>query len=356
MNPGPISRFGRFTAVTRAASLALLLACSATVAGDRTRVREQIQFSDPGTPVPSPTARPRAELPPKKFEFLDTANSISGVVAPFVAPSSSSFPKLPRNARLLEAMDQKRNWIYVQSEDLDRSPSVDEMFGVRDAKLTDQKSKTALENFIENRGQKPGRDRTREPSRDWNRPDPKKDFYSSFDRDGRPATNGNLRFGEHLDSSRTLSAGFSLPSDLLGISPADGRSDNLHNPGLGESVSTAANAKSSPDEFRKMLTVPGSLNPLVPGIGPLNLQGDTQRQEMNPAVAQRLVSPTVNGGDALDALRSLATPAVGRSSLLEGPTARALGPSSLSPAVTAPAAGPFSQPKPVILEFPQRKF
>src|SRR6059036_2564037 len=123
MNPGRKSRLGRFTAVAMAGSMASLLACLSTVAGDRTRVREQIQFSSPSAPVPSPTARPRADLPSKPFEFLDGANSISGVVAPFVAPSSSSFPKLPRNARLLEAIDQKKNWIYVRSEEVNGSPS-----------------------------------------------------------------------------------------------------------------------------------------------------------------------------------------------------------------------------------------
>lgn len=355
MHCAPLICLSRFVAAVVSASLVSLARTSA-VAGDRAPVREQVQFSSPSTPLPSPTARPRADLPPKAFEFLDGDNSISGVVAPFVAPSSSSFPTMPRNARLLEAIDQKKNWVYVRSDEVNRSQSVEEMFGVRDANAAEQKPKTALENFFEDRGQRPVRDRGRNPAEEWNRPDPKKNRYSGFDRDGGWSTNASPQFGNRLDSSRTLTAGFALPSNLLGIAPGEERSDNLHRAGPGDSVSSVWGGKSSPDEFRRLLAVPGSLNPLASGLDSLDLQADTRRQEFNPLAAQRVGAPPVTGSDALDPLRSLATPAGSHSSLLEGPNASALGPSSLSPAVSAPAGAPFTQPKPTVLEFPRRKF
>ena len=98
------------------AALGLTASVSA-VAGQRTPVREKIQFSAPGEPVELPAARPKGDLGPR-FEFLDRGNSISGVVEPFVAPAPGLLPNLMRNPRLLEAVDRKKNWIYSQPEDL----------------------------------------------------------------------------------------------------------------------------------------------------------------------------------------------------------------------------------------------
>src|SRR5438477_3429894 len=180
MNSAQTIRWSRLISAVAAAAAAFP-ACIPAVAADRARVREQVQFSEPGTPVPSPTARPRDNLPSRTFEFLNRDKSISGVVEPFVSPSTIVLPKMPHNARLLEAIDQKRHWIYVQSDDMNRSQTVDEMLGVRDPSEADKKPKTALESFFEDRGQKRSRpDRARETPGAWDRSDTRKDFLSNF--------------------------------------------------------------------------------------------------------------------------------------------------------------------------------
>src|SRR2546429_4848699 len=62
-------------------------------------------------------SRPRDDLVSRPFEFLDRDNSISGVVEPLVAPATGALPNTARNARLIEAFDRKKNWVYVRSED-----------------------------------------------------------------------------------------------------------------------------------------------------------------------------------------------------------------------------------------------
>src|SRR5438552_3359793 len=152
-----------------------LLACGSGVAGERTAVREKVQFSTPGEPVDSPTARLKDDPVSKPFEFLDRHNSISGVVAPLVAPAPNPVLNHPRNARLLEASDRKKNWIYARPADLNRAQATEEMLGIRDSGGADQKPKSALESYIEGRGKVPLRERSRERPGAWSKTDAKKD-------------------------------------------------------------------------------------------------------------------------------------------------------------------------------------
>ena len=330
--------------------------CLPGLAGDRAPIRPQIQFSNPAEPAASPTARPRDDLPPRPFEFLNDGNSISGVVAPFVGPTPAAFPRTPRNARLFEAVDQKKNWVYVRSEDVNRSQTADEVFGVRDPNGAGDKPRTTLEKFFDDRGQKPLRDRNRDSREARSRSTAIGDFQSSFDRDGHSATNVIARYNNPLDSTRPLTAGFSFPSSGWGSPQDQGRSDDLRKMTPGESLSGMPGAQTRGDDFRKLLAVPGSANPLVPAIDPINLGMDATRRELNPVTAQRAGEFPAVGGDALNPLRSVPTSASDHPNLLDGLGARTLGTSSLSPAVSAPAEFPLLQPKPTVLEFPRRKF
>src|SRR5207247_7017766 len=131
---------------------ALAVAGISAASADRAPVREKVQFSSPSESAGSPAARPREDLPSRPFEFLDRDSSVSGVVGPFIAPTA---PKLPRNARVLESIDQKKNWIYVRPEDVNRKQIVDDLFGMKDSSGADQRPKTVLEKYFEDRGQKP---------------------------------------------------------------------------------------------------------------------------------------------------------------------------------------------------------
>ena len=347
------SRLGRFLAAVGCA-VAAWWACVLAIAADRPPVREKIQFSSPGNPTDSPTARPRDDLVSRPFEFLDRDNSISGVVEPLVAPATGALPNTARNARLIEAFDRKKNWVYVRSEDLNRTRTMEETFGLRDAAGGDRKPRTALENFFEDRGQKPLRDRTRETAGEWKGTGAKQDT-SGFDRDDRTGANAIVHFDSPFDTKRTLAAGFSLPGDFWRTAPGPGRLDNFDNGGLGDSFSSERDRQNRSDEFRKLLSVPGSLNPLVPRFDPINLQVDMTRQVLNPVTAQRLGELPGVGGDFLNPLRS-GEPLGNRSALFDIQSVGSLGPSSLSPAVTAPTGPSYVPLKPAQSEFPRRKF
>jgi hypothetical protein len=154
---------------------------------------------------------------------------------------------------------------------------------------------------------------------------------------------------------RPMTAGFSLPSTLFGNPQEQGRLNESHDVDFRNSFSASWGSQDRPDEFRKLLTVRGSFNPLVSSFDPINLQLDTTRRELNPVTAPRAGEFSGVGGDALDVLRSVGTPSGSRSSLFDQ-GANVLGPSSLSPAVFAPSEPPVSQRMPTVLEFPRRRF
>ena len=313
---------------------AALTACISGAAGDRTPVREKIQFSSPSEVVDAPAALPQDRLLlSRPFEFLERGNSISGVVEPLVAPAPAALPNYSLNARLLEALDRKKNWIYVRSEDLDRDQKMGEVFGLRDSSRSDKKPRTALEIFFEDRGQRPTRDR-----------------------DDQVGANANSRFDNSFESTRTLTAGFLLPMDFSGISQSQGRLRDSRNSGLSDPLSTGRGGQNHADEFQKLLAVPGAINPLAPGFDPIKLQVDTTSQTLNPVTAQRPGALQPAAGDVLNPPRSLSDSIGSPSSLLGDPNARVLGQSSLSPAVAAPTETPHAQPKPTVTEFPRRRF
>jgi hypothetical protein len=352
---------GLVTAVVGAMAVASLAPLAARAADQPPPVREQIQFSPPGQPVDSPMVRPRDELLSRRFEFLDGGNSISGVVEPLVAPSSGALPNFPRNTRLLEAFDRKKNWVYARPEDTDRGQTVDEIFGHREQGGPDRKTKTALESFFEDRIQKPARERPRENSGEWNKADGKsefgaKNFDPGFGRDGLEESNANTRLDKPFDSTRALTAGFSVPGGFFGTPQGQDRLNDFRTTGLNDSLSGSRDDQNHRDKFRALLTVPGSVNPLVRNFDPINLQVDTTRQAWNPVTAPRLGELPTGGGDALNPLRNVGSAGSGGFGPLADPGAKVLGPSSLAPAVAPLPETPYLQPKPSVLEFPRRKF
>ena len=90
------------------AAAAAGLACLAAVAGEGTPVQEKIQFSGSGDVTALPSSRPKDDLLSKPFEFLDRGNSVSGVVAPALAPAAFPSGSLASQP-ILAAPRRRRN-------------------------------------------------------------------------------------------------------------------------------------------------------------------------------------------------------------------------------------------------------
>jgi|SRR5436190_3721994 len=333
------------------------LACLAAVAGEGTPVREKIQFSGQGDATVLPSSRPKDDLLSKPFEFLDRGNSVSGVVAPALAPAA--LPSYQRNSRLLELfeqrLDQKRNWIFGQSADFGRTPTPEEVFNIGAFGGAETKPKTALENFLAGSGPKPGRGHVDQAGSNGDKRSLDKPI-SRFERDDRPGEEVSSPLANPYDSSRIFSAGFSLPNEFLGRSAGPARLNDFLNTAPADPVAKARDDRKHTDEFRKLLNFSGPANPLTTGLNPIPLGLDATRQELNPVAAPRLGELPGAGGDAFNPLRAINRPPGSRFIGPDDQTAKVLGPSSLAPAVSAPADIPVRQPSPTVSEFPKRRF
>lgn len=330
---------------------------------DRPKIREQVQFSAPGEPVEAPVNPRKNEGAAPAFEFLGGGNSISGVVAPLVSPSPSSMPRLNRNPRLMEIVDQRKHWAYVRPQDTQHDPSANEILGVNDSDKLDNRPKSTLEHYFEDRGEKPSEKRVGKNREAWKSRDSdgeNQGFRPAFGLGARGETNGSTRFESPWDSTRPVTAGFGFGGGgLFATAPGPGSWNRAPGASAPDGTPGGWGARERDDEFRKLLAVPGSVNPLVPAFDPINLRVDATRQPLNPVIGQTpggLPAAGAGGGVFGD----LGTPAgsLNRSSLLNDPASRLLGPSSLGPAVAAPGPTrlPMADPKPTILEFPKRPF
>ena len=333
------------------------LACLAAVAGEAKPVREKIQFSGAGDASSVPSSRPKADLPSKSFEFLDHGNSISGVVAPMLGPSA--LPSYQRNPRMLELfeqkLDQKRNWIYGQSADFGRAPTAEEVFNVGALGDAEAKPKTALESFLARRGPKPRsgpaeRAGSEGDKRNLDRPS------SSFEQEDQTRDEVSAPLTNPYESTKMLSAGFSIPNDFLGKSAAPARLNDFMNSPSPDSVAKTRDDRKHAEEFNKILNFSGPGSPLSSGLSPIHLGLDTTRAELNPVTAPRLGELPGIGGDSLNTLRSIGGPPVNRINELNDQTTRILGPSSLAPAVSTQSDRPIRQSAPIFQEIPKRSF
>jgi hypothetical protein len=332
------------------------LACLAAVAGEGTPVREKIQFSGSGDASALPSSRPKEDLLSKPFEFLDRGNSVSGVVAPALAPAPLS--SYQRNSRMLELfeqkLDRKRNWIFGQPTDFGRTPTAEEVFNIGAFGGAETKPKTALENYLAGSGPKPGRGHTGEGGSDGDKRSLDK-ASSRFDRDDRSGDEASSPLTNPYDSSRIFSAGFSLPNEFLGKSAGPARLNDFLNTAPANPGAKARDDRKHAEEFRKLLNFSGPANPLATGLD-LHPGLDTTRQEWNPITAPRLGELPGTGHDAFNPLGAINGPPVSRFNGLDEQTAKMLGPSSLAPAVSAPVESPTRQPTPTVSEFPKRRF
>jgi hypothetical protein len=262
---------------------------------------------------------------------------------------------------LEQKLEQKKNWIYNRPEDMNRQPTLEQMFGVRESeavggKMSRRGRDTAFERD-ENPKDKPLLRRKERSSDDLNDRESANPVRLTVEF-GRLHTNDGPRAAGLFEPHRVVGAGFGGPDGLFNTASSPGRMADFtsHEAILGRKRVDPKQGASDP--FGIVLTPPSAANPLALGFDPINLRVDTTRQELNPVIPTGL-NQSLPGSSlgSLDALRTVAGPPSRSSlSLVEDRNTQVLGPSSLSPAVAAPAESRFSPPPPTVLEFPKRKF
>jgi hypothetical protein len=322
--------------------------------------QDRIQFSERELPrnlAPSPQD-PLARS--GRFESLQRGGSMGGVVERLPGPSSGSVLQAP-NARALELMEQRRNWIYATDPGAaDFGSSAEQAMGVRSYDLTPGVSapRGGLAGYMERERATPRREATTtNPLFDNRRDGLSFDSYQALD-----FTSGGV--------DRALVGRSSLDGHLQGRPGALGtgslwlRSQSTTG-GTAQNQSEQGSADRNQSLFgvesvRDMLRAPATSHPLASGFDPIDFRIDTTRQELNPTNPQRPFASPPNS-QAVDLLGNINQGATDRDrSALAGILDRLApdeqGASSLAPVVRAPADTRGAQPITRFGEFPSRRF
>jgi len=282
----------------------------------------------------------------RPFESLNPDNSLGAVVAaPYRPPPR---PRIP-NKRDKEREDLRKNWVFVNPDDLTKGPSPEKIFGLKEYDKNGEEKKTlsAVEKYYQNLNRKRGdaNEGTDDPG--VNRDKDAVSFLRSTDR--RDTLGGNAdepdqllrgilnsdldsKLGDRLTTLNVLP--FSGPVNIDGF-----QTDRL-----------------SPQQARweefKQLVDPGSAS-TTGALNPFYQQTDPTRSSLNPAKGlEAFTIPTRR--DTLNPLSDgLNRSTVFQPAILQDMNARALGQPSLTP-VLQPTPPP--KPPPAALTFPSRKF
>jgi hypothetical protein len=321
-------------------------------------VGDRIQFSEHELPRGLvPTSRDPLDRA-GRFESLPRGGSMGGVIERLPAPSSGSLLQAP-SARMLEQMEQRRNWIYSTEAGSSFGSSAEQAMGVRSYDLSGAASspRGGLGSFQQT-------ERTVEPTAGNPNPlfDSRRDGLL-FDAQGLDSFSG-VGAGSWLDGgsraevqSRNQHGSLGIGGILSGTQPglvgtARGQADvevqGVNRPSLGVG------------SIQDLLTSPESINPLAGGFDPIDFRIDTTRQELNPTNPQRSLDGFGNqrlqdGLGSLDRGPTTRTDS-GLSGILDRLTPDTQGTASLEPVVRAPADTRGAQPLMRFGEFPSRRF
>jgi hypothetical protein len=282
-----------------------------------------------------------SRLPGDRFDFIRRDSSVGGVVGG--GPSSALAE--PPSARLMEQLERRRNWIYSTQTPSSFELSAQEVLGVRSSEPAKRSGESAsmLADFFHDRGS----------SRPQNR-----SIDDPLSRSMQVPGVDNKLLG-----NMTSGLGLVGQNDSLGMAPfrSAGTEDSAPSSAragvIGDSGLSQDGGSGAPASIRALLSIPGTVNPLVAGFDPINLRVDTTRQELNPTTTDPLAG-FITPPKSIDALLDTPTRAAsaGRPSALDDFNTRMLGNSSLAPAVA-----PFSEARPAdrpldFGQFPSRKF
>ncbi len=319
----------------------------------------------------------------KGLDFLTPNSSLGPIIdTPMITPPQQ--PRMPLTRERQEAIDRKKNWIFVTPQNSTETP--ESLLGVRKEKEfgEDKEFKGVMQSYLEKDNRKdkadkkndkdpssrtnntekvrdeldPGQDDTRFGLKSDPLPSPlerddkrsrkdakdREEKKDSSDRSGAPSVftrmNGESSTGSiaapfELDRSSFLSSGSSVPARKT------------------------EEQKAWADEFKQLLDGRPLVNERRSGLGdPINALNDATRQPLNPVVSNpgELSRPTENR-NAFDSInRGAGMDGISRPAGLPELSTKMLGTSSLSPTVIAPQSQVYVQPRPTVLEIPRRKF
>jgi hypothetical protein len=328
---------------------------------------DKVTFSSTGDKIKLPQSNVPGSPADKPDSFFNSKEP--GDLGGMPQSPTSEFPQGMRTKRMLELMDQKKNWMFRTTADLNEARPISESFGVKDASLgmSGPNFTRVVERFLQETNQGHRKNQTRrsnqEEEAEDNRYHDAQRPVSPFEPDKRMGTQGPGDFGANPLAGRGigemgLDAGkdslfrnaFILPnSPMSPVFRAD-PSDRLD---------PAYTQKKRMEGFMQMLRGPGAGSPLGGAADIMqNPLADSTQQSLQP------VQPRSPGNSApnarFDPLSSM--PQMGgfdRGVLPVGLGAsgmQILGSSSLSPAM-APSLEPKYTPLPVpVFAMPQRKF
>jgi hypothetical protein len=320
---------------------------------------DRIQFSDHEMPrglVPAgrdPLSRAG------RIEALPRGGSMGGVVE-VPGPSSGSMMQTP-NARMLELIDQRRNWIYATEPSAGSfGSSAEQTMGVRSYDLSEAANspRGGARGFLQSdrSAQQPAA-KTTNPLFDTRRDGLLVDSYGAHDFMG----SGTGRLLEGQTRTEGQGAGYLEAMGISGLYPGaqPAQSGTVRS---GSDFESAERIRSlhGVTSIQDLLRTPESLGASAGSFDPIDFRIDTTRQELNPINPQRLVDGSPNRG-ALDMFGGVSP--VQRdgggsalSEFMDRLRPDEQGSASLAPVVRAPAATQGPQPIKRFGEYPSRRF
>jgi len=326
-----------------------------------TLAQDRVTFSGTGEKTKAPGVASNKERELEKAGPLREIKGADGAELDSVPNSSSSSPGILTTKRMQELIDQKKNWIFRTTEDLNNNSAVKEMIGMDDDLMTsvNTKPKTSVERFLlgdqdKKNAAKHGNDESAIES-------------ESVDDTQRRAS----PFGANASGTEVVSSGFDHLFDQgrVNMNASPNADTAFRNPFqspsslqplssssiLGSRFDANHEQKRRTEEFRQLLSGPSEANPLAGPSDPINaLLSDSTRQSLQPVLPQSSSLLPAGRPGSLDSLSGVAGPA---RSALPGANdfnLRTLGPSSLSPAFLPSPEPRLVQPRPAVLEIPRR--
>jgi hypothetical protein len=279
-------------------------------------------------------------LPGNRFDFRRGGSSSSGGGEALPTPTVGEHP----GARAVDLLDRRRNWIYSTQTPSSFELSAERALGVRSSKPAASSGEAGgwLADFFYDRG----------PQRPQNRP-----FDEILNRKFQMPDFNNTMLGNAAPGM-----GLGSQNGPLGMapfrSPASSSATDSTRSGMADELGLRQDELSGlPTSIQELLGSPGNVNTLITGFDPINLRGDSTRQEINPVYPDPLADLT-RAPRTVEAVLDSPTRTVsgGRPSALDSFNARMLGDSSLAPAV-APIPEIRPQDRPAGFgQFPSRKF
>ena len=344
--------------------LVLLLGGSSSSLLPAARADDPVHFSNTGDKIKSPVASvPGANLDKPGGMFKSQEPSDNGVNV--LEPLSIS-PQGTRSRRMLELIDQRKNWMFRSPGDLGDKSSLEDSLGSKEPGFDGKNIKLTrmVERFLQETNQTRKKNQAGRTNEDAEGGDSRlRDDQSSlspFEPGKRGGTLGGLNQGFSPFADRGM-VDMGVEQSRENLFPNAGLAPNsplspVYRSDPSDRLDPAFTQKKRMEGFMQMLRSDSPASPLSDLANTLNNPlADTTRQSLQPVMPKGLGSMTpALRPDALNTLPQLG--GLNRGGLPDDSGLRVLGSSSLSPAI-APGPEPRYAPlPPAVFVMPQRKF